>query len=112
MGLRERKRKRKKEKRERGGGIIGVALEMGQNASHSDCRVRSGLGKSLRGKGKLRGKLKEYLSEYLYYIYRFIQVRGIASNTCVKIKQITFLCILDDFIYFKYLKHRVIIIFQ
>lgn len=79
------------------GGIIGVALEIGQNASHSDCRVRSGLGKSLRGKGKLRGKLEEYLSEYLYFIYRFIQVRGIVSNTCVKIKQITFLCILDNF---------------
>lgn len=91
------KRKGKKESREREGGIIGVALEIGQNASHSDCRVRSGLGKSLRGKGKLRGKLEEYLSEYLYFIYRFIQVRGIVSNTCVKIKQITFLCILDNF---------------
>lgn len=39
---------------------------MGQNASHSDCRVRSGLGKSLRGEGKLRGKLEAYLLEYLY----------------------------------------------
>lgn len=95
--MRERERKGKKESREREGRIIGVALEIGQNASHSDCRVRSGLGKSLRGKGKLRGKLEEYLSEYLYFIYRFTQVRGIVSNTCVKIKQITFLCTLDNF---------------